>query len=142
MLLTSHLSVQFNHKETEYNIVISSCYLPPDKYARGRDAQCVLSHSLFQICVDNNCMYMLIEADFNSNIGSLSGILNELDSIQYVIYNSINQNGHDFLEFLNDSKFCVLNGRFIYSHDKFTSESRNGEISLCTARRVSHLHIV
>ena len=36
----------------------------------------------------------------------------------------VNQHGHTFIEFLNDSRFCVLNGRFMT--DNFTSISSKG----------------
>ena len=40
---------------------------------------------------------------------------------------SVNSYGHTFLEFLNDSKMCVLNGRFKESEDNFTSVSSKGK---------------
>ncbi|CAG2210017.1 unnamed protein product [Mytilus edulis] len=39
---------------------------------------------------------------------------------------SINQHGHEFIDFLNESKFCVLNGRF-QDCDNFTSISTRGK---------------
>lgn len=38
----------------------------------------------------------------------------------------INQHGHEFMEFLNETQFCVLNGRF-KNDDNFTSISRKGK---------------
>ena len=39
----------------------------------------------------------------------------------------VNQHGHTFLEFLNDAKMCVLNGRFRDTDDNFTSVSTKGK---------------
>lgn len=39
----------------------------------------------------------------------------------------MNQHGHELLEFLNDSKLCVLNGRITPETDSFTSISRKGK---------------
>ena len=72
---------------------------------------------------------MFIGADFNSRIGLLSDILHDLDTIpeRTILDKSINQHGHDFLEFLNDSKFCVLNGRLNTNEDNYTSISKKGK---------------
>ena len=39
---------------------------------------------------------------------------------------SINQHGHEFIDFLNESNFCVLKGRF--ENDNFTSVSTKGKV--------------
>jgi hypothetical protein len=56
----------------------------------------------------------------------MSDIIGDFDSIppRNVLDKSINQHGHDLLEFLNDAKFCVLNGR--YHDNNWTSISRRG----------------
>ena len=43
-----------------------------------------------------------------------------------LIDRSINQHGHDFIEFLNEAKLCALNGRFP-DGDNFTSISNKGK---------------
>ena len=40
---------------------------------------------------------------------------------------TVNQHGRDFLEFLNESKLCVLNGRFNELNGNYTSVSRKGK---------------
>jgi hypothetical protein len=137
------LVVQFINKVTEYNFVIFSCYLPPENSNWGRDAQSFFSHILTQIYGNSDSDSIFILADFNARIGSLSDILDDTDNIpqRNVIDKSINQHGHDFLEFLNDAKFCVLNGRMNGS-DNFTSVSRKGRSVvdyICIPHDIFHL---
>ena len=64
--------------------------------------------------------------DFNARIGSLDE-LTEFDDVdifkRQVIDKTINQHGHSFIEFLNEAKFCILNGRFNETENNFTSVS-------------------
>ena len=46
---------------------------------------------------------------------------------KHVIDKNTNQHGHTFIEFLNDSKFCILNGRLCVENDDFTSVSTRGK---------------
>lgn len=122
------LAVQFTHKETERDFVVFSCYLPPENSTRGRDASSFFAHLLSQVYLHSECDSLYITGVFNARIGTLSDILDECDFIRgrQVIDRRVNQHGHDFLEFLNDAKFCVLNGRVNPQDDSFTSISRRG----------------
>ena len=123
------LGIQFVHKTSEYVLVVYSCYLPPENSTRGRDAQGFYSHLLAQIYMNCDSDSIFIAADFNSRIGSLSDIINDIDTIpkRTIIDKSVNQHGHELLDFLNESKCCVLNGRFDSKNDNFTSISRKGK---------------
>ena len=44
-----------------------------------------------------------------------------------MIDNTINQHGHLLIEFLNEAKLCVLNGRFDETENNFTSISTRGK---------------
>jgi len=78
--------------------------------------------------MNSECDAMFLAGDFNARIGSLSDVLLGLDDVpkRTCIDQSINQHGHEFIDFLNESKFCVLNGRFSTLGDEFTSISRKG----------------
>ena len=106
------LGVKFVHKSTDYDFIVFACYLPPENLTRGRDAQTFYAHLLSQIYINSESDGIFIAADFNARIGSMSDIIGDFDSIppRNVLDKSINQHGHDLLEFLNDAKFCVLNG--------------------------------
>ena len=44
-----------------------------------------------------------------------------------VIDATLNQHGHSFIEFLNESKMCMLNGRCDAENDNYTSISTRGK---------------
>jgi hypothetical protein len=108
------LALKFVHRETEGDFIVFSCYLPPENSNRGRDAQSFFAHLLSQIYINSESDKMFIGADFNSRIGSLTDIIDDCDNIpeRKILDKSTNQHGQDFIEFLNDAKFCILNGRF------------------------------
>ena len=123
------LAVKFTHKDTERDFVVFSCYLPPENSTRGRDSSSLFTHLLSQVYLHSDSDSLYIMADFNARIGSLSDIIEECDTIKErtVLDKSVNQHGHELLEFLNDSKMCVLNGRVTAETDSFTSVSRKGK---------------
>ena len=114
-------------KATGYEFIVYACYLPPENSVRGRDTQGFYSHLLAQIYLHSQCDNLIIAADFNSRIGNLKDVIYDIDSIplRTVTDNSINQHGRDFIDFLNESKMCVLNGRY-KEENSFTSVSRTG----------------
>ena len=66
--------------------------------------------------------------DFNSRIGMMKDY-SEFDSIRgrNIIDKTTNQHGKSFIEFFNESKMCVLNGRFDPNDDNFTCISGRGK---------------
>ena len=108
------LGLKFESRNTDFSFIVFACYLPPENSNRGRDAQGFFAHLLAQIYMNNDSDDFFLLGDFNSRIGSLSELLFETDEIakRIQIDKCINQHGHEFMEFLNESKFCVLNGRF------------------------------
>lgn len=75
---------------------------------------------------------IFVSGDFNARLGSLSDTSGDFNSIpgRISIDISTNQHGREFCEFLIDSKFCVLNGRFNSAKDIFTSISQKGRATL------------
>ena len=67
--------------------------------------------------------------DLNSRIGTLNDILQDIDHIHIysrrALYNFVNQQGHELIDFLNEAIFCVLNGRF--PEDIYTVKYRKGK---------------
>ena len=68
---------------------------------------------------------IILCGDVNSRIGQLSDSISGIDEIpqRKTIDKTTNQHGHTFVEFLNDSKFCLLNGRLCTENEFFTSVS-------------------
>ena len=65
--------------------------------------------------------------DLNFRIGTLNDIFQDIDHIpnRGALDNSVNQHGHELINFLNEANFCVLNGRF--PEDNYTCISRKGK---------------
>ena len=122
------LGLKFLNRKTDSDFIIFVCYLPPEISARGRDAQTFFSHLLTQIYIYDESDAILLAGDFNSRIGSLPDSVSDIDCVpkRKPLDKSINQHGHEFIDFLNESKFCVLNGRLI-DCDNFTSISTKGK---------------
>ena len=121
------IAVKFTNKATDSDFLVFSCYLPPENSTRGRDAQTFYSHLLTLVYLHCYCDKMFILGDFNARIGNLSDVIFDCDDIprRVNIDTSVNKHGHDFIEFLLESKFCVLNGR-LGQGDNYTSISRKG----------------
>ena len=126
------LVAKFTHKHSDYNFVVFSCYLPPERSNWGRDAQGYFAHILAQVYLFSDSDAIFISGDRNAGIGSLSDTSGDFDLIpdRLGIEKTTNQHGHDLCEFLIDSKFCVLNGRFDSTQDNFTSISQKGRATV------------
>ncbi|CAC5383303.1 unnamed protein product [Mytilus coruscus] len=84
----------------------------------------LLSNPLYQ----TQSRYHNYSKRFNSIIGALSETLSLTDNVpnRDILDKSIIQHGHEFIDFLNEAKFCVLNGR-LAMNDNFTSISCKGK---------------
>ena len=122
------LGVLLKSKQTEYEIVIYAVHLPPENSPWGRNATDFYAHLLGQIYLLSDKDAIFVCGDLNSRIGELSDIISDIDGIprRVVLDKNVNQHGHTFIDFLIDSKMCVLNGRFCNSSDNFTSVSTKG----------------
>ena len=127
-LVDGIIGIRFTHKPSDYSFVLFSCYLPPEMSHWGRDASSFFAHLLSQIYLFSHLDAIYVCGDVNSRIGGLSDYLNEVDNIplRHSIDDCVNRHGEAFLEFLLDSKMCVLNGRINPLDDNFTSISMKG----------------
>ena len=74
------LGLKFNHKFSNYNLLVFACYLPPEYSTWGRDSHEYFSHLLSQIYLADDIDYLYICGDTNAKIGDLNDSI-ELDSI-------------------------------------------------------------
>ena len=121
------LCSKFTSKHSDYNIIVFSCYLPPENSVWGRDSDAFFAHILGDIYSNCDCDAIYLCGDFNARIGT-SRDISDFDVIpeRSVLDNFVNQHGHSFVEFLNEAKFCTLNGRFDTNDDNYTSVSSKG----------------
>ncbi len=115
------LCVLFTDKQTDYTFIICTCYLPPENspYAYPND---FFGHLLALMYMYNDVDSFYVCGDVNARIGTASDV-SDIDCIPVrQPLDDISQ-GHNeaFLEYLNDGKLCILNGRFNPIFDNYTS---------------------
>ena len=113
------LGVEFKSKFFESNFIVFCCYLPPVNSPWAEPTN-FFGHLLSQLYLHNNADLIIICGDFNARIGKEIDFAN-FDKIPNRVPLDTCKNGYCeiFLDFLKDSKCCVLNGRF--ANDNFTS---------------------
>ncbi len=70
-----------------------------------------------------------MSGDLNARIGDLKDYVEGVDHLieRESIDKIINGHGRSFIDFLQESKSCVLNGRFCMENDNYTFLSTNGK---------------
>ena len=118
----------FKTDKTIFTFVVFTLYLPPENSPWGRDATSFYSHLLTQIYLHYDADAIILCGDFNSRIGNINDTNNCVDEIppRLVVDNAQNQHGKAFIDFLNDSRCCVLNGRFGEESNTHTFLSTRG----------------
>ena len=121
------LALRFEHRVSQYVFVIFSCYLSPEGSTRGRDSLTFFSHLL--------CLVYYLEADavyicgdFNSRIADKEDCLVSDGMPPRIAKDlTLNKHGDTFINFIKDSKCCIVNGRVTPLNDDFTSISPKGK---------------
>lgn len=87
------------------------------------------SHLLSQIYLKSETDAIFLLGDFNYRLGPLRDFCVDVENIRTreITDHTQNLHGQSFAEFLLDSKFCVLNGRYGEDSNKFTSVSVKGK---------------
>ena len=121
------LVIKLTHKWSSFTFFIVTCYLPPENSPWGREAEAFYSHLLsllYSVEFDN----LIICGDFNSRIGNIMDYVTDIDSIpvRQVIDKHVNQHGKCLIDFLIESKLCILNGRISPENNDFTNLSSRG----------------
>lgn len=117
------------HSLSEYCFVIVSDYLPPVNSTSGCDSQTSFSHLLAQIDTFSEVDAIYLCGDWNSCIAGLEDCIQDGDNVapRSKLNTVLNKHGETLLEFLKDSKCCILNGRISPEKDNFTSISTKGK---------------
>lgn len=109
--------------------MLFTCYLPPETSVWGKDASFFFNHVMSQIYLCSEVEAILVCGDFNSRIGAFDDYLKEVDAMppRAFLDGSVNKHGESMIEFLKESKLCIVNGRICPLSDNFTSVSIKGE---------------
>lgn len=122
------LGVKYRNKDTDFTFVLYSVYLPPENSPWGHDANLLFAHLLTKIHHHNEADAIVICGNFNTRIGKANDCNDCVDIIPHrsSTDNTQSQHGKSLLDFLNDSRCCVLNGRFGDQSTGYTSLSTRG----------------
>ena len=97
-------------------------YLPPENSPWGRDATGFMSHvlSLIYTLCKFDAVYLV--GDVNSRVGTKLDFIPNIDNVsnRKVVDNTSNKHGEVLLDFLLESKMCIVNGRVCPENDNFT----------------------
>ena len=122
------LGILCTHKISNFKIAIFSCYLPPENSPYGKQAEYFFNHLLQTVYLLSNVDQIFIMGDFNAKTGNTADTL-DTDNILTRKYIDLTKNSHgeSLIDFLHDSKTCILNGRLSNSEDGYTFVSPRGK---------------
>ena len=121
--------LQLIHKKSEYQVAIGSVYLPPEAGEYGKNSDSFFNHLLSQAYLLSDVDMFLIGGDLNARINVNGDYIEGIDDVpeRKIIDESKNKHGDAFLDYLLDSKMCIINGRVNNEADDFTSISKKGK---------------
>jgi len=122
------LVMELVNRSSEFTLVLFACYLPPENSVWGRDPTSFYAHIISQMYMNQNADAVVMCGDFNSRIGSMSDIVNDVDDIvtRKVLDTVKKGHGESFIDFVKDSKLAIVNGRVDPENDNFTFVSSRG----------------
>ena len=121
--------LQLTHKKSEYQFAICSVYLPPEAGEYGKNSDSFFNHLLNQAYLLCDVDMFLIGGDLNARVNVNGDYIEGIDDVpaRKIIDESKNKHGDSFLDYLLDSKMCIINGRINNDADDFTSISKKGK---------------
>ena len=123
------ITMNLKDKHTDFEILIICGYLPPENSPHSRNSTDFFAYILTQLYMNYDADFVLVCGDFNCRTGSLQDIIIDIDDIPLrdILDEQKNNFGDNFIDFLNDSKLCMLNGRICKEYNNFTSISTKGK---------------
>ena len=121
------LGVKFQHKFTDHTFIVICCYLPPDNSPWSNNTN-FLSHLISQLYIYGDVDNIFIAGDFNSRVGKVQDSIENIDDISVRSSRDgvVNNYRRDFIDFIKDSKLCILNWRITHEYDDYTCVSSRG----------------
>ena len=117
-------------------------YLPPENSVYGDKADLFYEHLVSKMYEYDDIDLVVFMGDFNSRIGARADYIEGLDDVppRTNIDGEVNDHGKSLLQFMLQTKTCVLNGRIDPLSDNFTSISHRGR-SVVDYIIVPHEHL-
>ena len=120
-LIDGIMCLQFTDIISNFTFLVISTYLPPDgsPYANTDN---FYSHLISIMYLYSHINCIIICGDLNSRIGTEKDFIKDIDTVmeRHVLDNVKNSYCENFIDFLKDSKMCILNGRVTPALDNFT----------------------
>ena len=122
------LGLYLVHHISDFKLLLYTGYLPPENSKWGREPDMFFGHLLSKIYFHTDVDMTIFCGDLNARLGPANECIDDIDDIpkRSVIDYTKNKHGESFVEFLNQSRMCILNGRLTPLNDGFTSVSSKG----------------
>jgi hypothetical protein len=122
------LCIKLKHRYSGLELLVFAIYLPPETGIWGRDANSFYNHLLSLMYLYSDVELCIVCGDVNGRIGNKKDFIPEIDDLptRKHIDDNVNQHGNALIEFLLESKMCVINGRGNPNDDNFTYISPRG----------------
>ena len=125
------LGIKCTHKVTKFTAILYACYLPPQNSPWGRDSASFFAHLISEIYLNSCVDFILCAGDINARIGNLKYVDENID-LDIPVRKPIDfeRKGHfqDFIDFLKDALFTVVNGSITPEYDNFTNVKRGKSV--------------
>ena len=122
------LALHFQHKISDFQFILFSCYLPPEDSPWGRDSTSFYGHLLSQIYFHNYADCVFICTDNNGRTGDTQDYISDVDADmtpRKILDEDKKRHGESFIDLLLECKLCIVNGRVSPECDNFTSKGRS-----------------
>ncbi len=122
--------IKLINRFTRYTILLIACYLPPERSPWGRDASNFYAHIVNYLYIhSNSCDAVYMCGDVNGRLGNKQDYIKGIDNIsdRQVLDKTTNNHGDSLLEFLMDTKMCIVNGRITPENNDYTFISTRGK---------------
>ena len=123
------MSITLVNKHTNYKFAIIGCYLPPENSSHAQNADDYFQHLVGMMYEYTDYDFVTICGDFNARLGNKCDYIELIDEVpqRTVIDNTSNDHGISLMQFLLQTRTCVVNGRISPLKDSFTSVSHRGK---------------
>ena len=122
--------VKLRHIETDFHLGIMGCYLPPDNYLYGRDAEGFFREGSVLWSDLETCDLIVGGGDVNSRTKNNLDYIPEIDGSlvppRHNPDNVRNSHGDAFIDFLKSNRAVIINGRVTPEKNDFTFVSPRG----------------
>ena len=105
------MGVKLKNKITEMKMGVYIVYIPPEGSIYSNNTEGVYDELLLQVYATVNWDKFIVMGDFNARVGDLKDCC-DIDNLmdRQTIDNTINNHGRELIDFLIESKCCIVNG--------------------------------